>query len=107
MSAVYEGESSQNAYARGRKHLQELKGALRTNAMVIHNLAHHVSPTENNFQMRVLKVISKPLERQIDESIRIKDSEADFILNSGAEWRSYGVPGASFQAGRAPQQQQH
>ena len=107
MSAVYEGESSQNAYARGRKHLQELKGALRTNAMVIHNLSHHDSPTENNFHMRVLKVISKPLDQQIDESIRIKDSEADFILNSGAKWRSDRVPRASFQTRRAPQQQQH
>ena len=107
LSAVYEGESSKNAYARGKKHLQELKGALRTNAMVIHNLAHHDSPTENNFQMRVLKVISKPLDRQIDESIRIKDSEADFILNSGAEWRNDRVPRASFQTTRAPRQQQH
>jgi len=75
--------------------------------MVIHNLAHHDSPTENNFQMRVLKVISKPLDRQIDESIRIKDSEADFILNSGAEWRNDRVPRASFQTTRAPRQQQH
>ena len=102
VSAVYEGESSKNAYARGRKHLQELKAGLRTNAMVIHNVTHHESPTENNFQMRVLKIITKPLDRQIDESIRIKDSEAGIILNSGSEWRGDRVPRASFQTNRAP-----
>ena len=102
MSVVYEVESSKNAYTRGKKHLQELKAGLRTNAMVIHNIAHHDSPTENNFQMRVVKIVSRPLDRQIDESIRIKDSEADIILNSGSEWRGDRVPRASFQRNRVP-----
>ena len=102
VSAIYEGESSKNAYARGKKHLQELKAGLRTNAMVIHNIAHHDSPTENSFQMRVVKIVSRPLDRQIDESIRIKDSEADIILNSGSEWRGDRVPRASFQTNRVP-----
>ena len=85
--AVYEGESSKNAYARGKKHLQELRGAVKTNAMVIHNITHHDSPSENHFEMKVVKIISKPLERQIDESIRIQNSDANIILNSGSEWR--------------------
>ena len=82
---MYEGDSSKNAYARGKKHLQELRGAVKTNAMVIHNIAHHDSPSENNFQMKVVRIISSPLERQIDESIRIQNSEAQIILNSGSE----------------------
>ena len=82
--------------------MQELKAGLRTNAMVIHNVTHHESPTENNFQMRVLKIITKPLDRQIDESIRIKDSEADIILNSGSEWRADKIPRAAFQAPGIP-----
>ena len=49
LKSVYEGESSKNAYARGKKHLQELKSSVRTNAMVMHNMAHHDSPKENNF----------------------------------------------------------
>ena len=100
LKSVYQGESSKNAYARGKKHLQELKSSVRTNAMVIHNMAHHDSPTENNFQMRVVKQISDPLKRQIDESIRIKDSDADNILNSGSEWRGDRIPRASFQTNR-------
>ena len=35
--SIYEGESSKSAYARGRKHLEELGSAVRTNGMVIHN----------------------------------------------------------------------
>ena len=81
MSVVYEVESSKNAYTRGKKHLQELKAGLRINAMIIHNIAHHESPTENSFQMRVMKIVSRALDWQI------KDSEADIILNSGTESR--------------------
>ena len=58
--------------------------------MVIHNMAHHDSPKENNFQIRVLKLISDPLKRQIDANTRIKDSDADIFLNSGSEWRGIG-----------------
>ena len=57
--------------------------------------------TENNFVMHVLSTVSRPLERKIDESVRMKYSEADIILNSGSEWRGDRdrVPRASFQAG--------
>ena len=100
VSAVYEGESSKCAYARGRKHLEELKGAVRTNGMVIHNANHHHdSLIENHFMMRVVRTFSRPLDRQIDESVRIKDSDADIIMNSGSEWRGDRIPRASFLAG--------
>ena len=101
VTAIYEGESSKSAYAIGRKHIEELGSAVRTNGMVIHNSIHHQLLTENNFMMRVIRTFSSPLERQIDESIRIKDSEADFILNSGAEWRNDRIPRASFQTAAA------
>ena len=101
---MYEGESSKNAYARGKKHLQELRGGVKTNAMVIHNIAHHDSPSENNFQMKVVRIISNPLERQIDESIRDQNSEAQIILNSGSEWRGDRVPRVSFQTSRVRRQ---
>jgi len=96
---VYEGESSKNAYARGKKHLEELRAALKTNGMVIHNSTHHDSITENNFMMRVVSSFSKPLDRQIDESVRIKDSLADIVMNSGSEWRGDKIPRASFHPG--------
>ena len=96
VSAVYEGESSKCAYARGRKHLEELKGAVRTNGMVIHNANHHDSLIENHFMMRVVRTLSRPLDRQIDESVRIKDSDADIIMNSGSEWKGTEYPEPHF-----------
>ena len=53
---------------------------------------------------KVVRIISSPLERQIDESIRIQNSEAQIILNSGSEWRGDRVPRASFQTSRVRRQ---
>ena len=41
-----------------------------------------------------LRVRHSPLDRQIDESLRIKYSEAAVIMNSGSEWRSDPIPRA-------------
>ena len=99
VAAVYQGESSKNAFARGKKHLSELKSACRNNSMVIYNSVHHQQepPTSQNFQMKILRFIRRPMDRQIEESIRIKDSTADILMNSGAEWRSDRIPRAKFQ----------
>ena len=40
----------------------------------------------------------KPLDRQVDEALRIKHSEADILMNSGAEWRLDAIPRANFTA---------
>ena len=98
LASVYEGESGKNAFARGRKHLQELRSGNKSNCMVIHNTIHHDSPTEQHFMMRVVRTFISPMERQIDESIRINGSEADVVMNSGSEWRADRVPRAVFQA---------
>ena len=45
LKSVYEGESSKNAYARGKKHLQELKSSVRTSGMVIHDMTPLLRPT--------------------------------------------------------------
>ena len=55
--------------------MQELRVAVKTNAMVIHNIAHHDSPSENKFQMKVVRIVSSSMERQIDESTQIENSD--------------------------------
>ena len=47
--------------------------------------------------MRFVKTFSRPLDRQIDESVH--DSYADIVMNSGSEWRGDRIPRASFLAG--------
>ena len=96
VTSVYEGESSKCGFARGKKHLEELESACKSNCMVIHNTIHHDSPTEMNFQMKIIKNFHSPMDRQINESVRINNSEADVIMNSGSEWRSNRIPRATF-----------
>ena len=102
VNAEYQGETSKSAFTRGKKHLDEFKAYLKTNCMVIHNITHHQSSKTLNFEMTVVKAVRGPMDRQIDESIRIKDSTAHIIMNSGSEWRGDAVPRASFQAPGLP-----
>ena len=97
-SAVYEGETSKCLYVRGKKHLGELSTGNKSNAMVIHNKKFHPQTSGLNFRMEGLKHIGRPLDRQIDEAMRIKHSRAEVLMNSGAEWRRVAIPRATFSA---------
>ena len=97
-SAVYEGETSLCLYERGKKHLSELSSGLQSNCMVIHNRKFHSDATEFNFKMQGLRHFKRPLDRQIDEALRIKNSTATILMNSGAEWRQPAIPRATFSA---------
>ena len=68
------------------------------NAMVIHNRKHHDGSPVLNFRMEAIKTFISPLERQLNEALRIKYSDADILINSGSEWRLDSVPRASFTA---------
>ena len=98
ISSVYEGESGKCVFERGKKHLSEFHAGLSTNAMVIHNRIHHDSVPSLNFEMKAVKTFTTPLERQLDEALRIKNSEADVLMNSGSEWRLDSIPRANFTA---------
>ena len=94
-SAVYYGETGQNLYTRGGQHLREFNRKLSTNSMVIHNNLHHRDHTGDfNFRMEGMALFSSPLTRQINESLRIKYSEAEAVMNSGSEWRMDPIPRA-------------
>ena len=66
--------------------------------MVIHNRSHHDGDTNLNFRMEAIRTFVRPLDRQLDEALRIKHSEANIIMNSGAEWRLDAIPRAHFTA---------
>ena len=66
--------------------------------MVIHNWTHNDGSRSLNFRIEAIKTFVKPLDRQVDEALRIKHSEADIIMNSGAEWRLDAIPRANFTA---------
>ena len=97
-SSVYEGETSLCLYERGKKHLSELSSSVQSNCMVIHNKKFHPDSTTLNFRMEGLRHIRRPIDRQIDEAMRIKNSTARILMNSGAEWRQPAIPRAGFSA---------
>ena len=98
ISAVYKEETGKCLYERGKKHLSEFQAGLSSNAMVIHNRNHHPSATTLNFRMEAIRSFTTPLERQMDEAIRIKNSYADIVMNSGSKWRLDSIPRANFTA---------
>ena len=100
----YQGETGKNLYARGRMHIQEFKASTQSNCMVIHNRIFHpqlvcVPGDETfNFRMEMTGVFKTPLDRQVDEAMRIKNDKVDHIMNSGSEWRADSIPRAAFSA---------
>ena len=48
--------------------------------------------------MEALRTFQKPLDRQIEEALRIKNSQFDILMNSETEWRIDSVPRARFTA---------
>ena len=64
--------------------------------MVIHNRKHHGGSDVFSYKMEPTGVFRTPLDRQLDESMRLKYSGANIIMNSGAEWRGESIPRASF-----------
>ena len=75
--------------------------------MVIHNGKYHsgVLP-QFNFRMEGEALFTSTINRQIDESLRMKYSGAAVVMNSGSEWRMDSLPRARVERPSRPQQQQ-
>ena len=64
--------------------------------MVIHSNRHDNGSRELTYKMEPTGVFNTALDRQLDESMRLKFSSASIVLNSGSEWRGELIPRASF-----------
>ena len=84
-SAIYEGETSRNAFTRGMEHLDALRLQDEENALWKHCLVVQ-DGIEAQFSMQVVGVYRTPLVRQVDESVRIIISKAECVMNSKSEW---------------------
>ena len=103
---VYYGETGQNLFTRGSQHRDEFRRRLSTNCMVIHNERCHPEASSSfHFRMEGTALFSSAMDRQIDESLRIKNSTA-MVMNSGSEWRMDSLPRARVERPSRPQQQQ-
>ena len=66
--------------------------------MTMQNVVHHGGSCEFHFQMEAKRMFMSPVERQVNESMRIRHSKANILMNSGSEWRADRIPRAVFWA---------
>ena len=97
----YEGETSSNAYYRGKKHMElyhKKSLALRNKSfMWKHAQEKHNSRLDVNYKMKVLQhYLGDPLGRQNNEAVRIRiridEKPETRLLNSGGEWHLAHIP---------------
>ena len=73
--------------------------------MVIHNERYHPEDLSSfHFRMEGTNLFSTAMDRQIDESVRIENSAASVVMNSGSEWRMDPIPRARVAKKTRPQQ---
>ena len=83
---TYEGESCRNAFLRGREHERQYKNNDKNSVILKHVKAEHKEELEKVvFDMKVTKSFHKPINRIINEGIRIKNRNRSTLLNSKNE----------------------
>ena len=86
IEATYQGESSKSAYERGLQHSQGLLKKAEDNPIWKHSQLHHNGDNKIGFSMQVTGRFSKPMIRQENEAIRIRESLAVHEMNSRSEF---------------------
>ena len=84
--ATYQGESSKSAFERGEQHAKGLVKKADDNPIWKHSELHHDSDNQIGFTMKVTGRFAKPMIRQENEAIRIRESEAVHEMNSRSEF---------------------
>ena len=82
----YVGETGQNAYTRGLKHMANYRGKQTDSPLWKHALIAHGGSLDVSYSMKVEKCFKDPLTRQVNEAVRIANCESNIQLNSKAEW---------------------
>ena len=84
--ASYQGESSKSAFERGEQHAKGLIKKSDNNPIWKHSELHHDGDNQIGFNMKVTGRFAKPMIRQENEAIRIRESEAVHEMNSRSEF---------------------
>ena len=85
-SVCYVGETAQNVYTRGLKHIANYRGKQKDSPLWKHAQMEHEGSLEVSFSMKVVKAFTDPLTRQVNEAVRIENCSARTQLNSKSEW---------------------
>ena len=83
----YEGETGRNGFIRGKEHKRALENKNKNSILYRHVLDKHENEKDQvDFHMKITGKFTNPLSRQIDESLRIRNSLPESLLNSKAEF---------------------
>ena len=96
-SGCYVGETGQNPYTRGLKHMANYKGKHEDSPLWKHSQTKHSGGMNTSYSMKVVKYCREPLTRQVNEGVRITRCKANTKLNSKSEW--YGPATVRVEAG--------
>ena len=83
--AIYYGESARATYERAVEHQDLIRRLDRESPIVEHHLEQH-KDQQVSVQMKVVKKLSRPLERQALEGLLISEHKGGPLLNRKGEW---------------------
>ena len=87
ITKVYKGETARSMYLRQKEHVQQLKNKKTNSVMFKHTMKDHENEIEKvDFEMKLAGVFKTPLERIINEGVRIKERKPEELLNSKMEF---------------------
>ena len=92
-TSVYHGETSRTLYTRAKEHLHRGQGDDANKPLIKHLLTHHPDKAPN-FDIKPVGFFQDVLTRQINEGVRINNSNSDqgYLMNSKSEFRQGEVP---------------
>ena len=83
----YEGESGRNLYRRSKEHSRQLKTGNKNSVLMRHiNQEHSTEANDVSFSAEVTGTFKKPLQRILNEGLRIKWRKQEELLNSKNEY---------------------
>ena len=85
-NTCYVGETGQNVYTRGLKHMANYRGKITDSPLWKHSQMEHGGRMDVSYSMKVVKAFRDPLTRQVNEAVRIQHCTARNQLNSKSEW---------------------
>ena len=85
-TAVYYGETGKNMFSRELGHLKDIRSKDKTTPLVKHSINVHNDIENIDFTTKITKSFKSALERGNNEGIKIRESKANYILNSRSEF---------------------
>ena len=88
VKAEYWGETGRSGYTRTLEHAEDIRSKQEKNAFNKHLVIYHPDKVGDTkaFDIKIEQTFTKTIDRQVAEAVKIKNSKADILMNSKAEF---------------------